>query len=86
MAYGAWREWNGTAKSEEFEDDFLGEWPSVLAYAESLTDDVGLTITVDPSSWESYVRFDHQAFARDLEFELHQADTPNGNVWLFRYR
>ena len=85
-AFGHWIAYLGEVDDGtegRFEEAFLGEWPSVLSYAENLTEDLGLQITVEPEPWSHYVSFDHQALARDLEIELHVAEADDGGVYLF---
>jgi antirestriction protein len=85
LAYAAWRVWTPTSEAAAFEQDYLGQWPSIEDYAEDLADDLGLKITVEPESFEAYVRLDVAAFAGDLAMDLHVAEAPEGGVWLFQY-
>lgn len=83
-AFAHWATYAGTGEDEldRFEEAFLGEHDSTVAYAESLAEDIGLKIEVTPGSWDSYVRFDSAALARDLEVELHVAESKDG-VYVF---
>lgn len=52
-----------------FEDAYLGHWESIEAFAESLFDAFGYQEILDqaiPEHLQAYVRFDAEAFARDL--------------------
>ena len=53
-----------------FEDAYRGHWESVEAFAQDFWDDCafgGAIAKVIPEQLQAYVRFDAQAFARDLE-------------------
>lgn len=53
-----------------FEDAYLGHWESIEAFAESLFDDFGYQQILDqiiPEQLQPYVRFDAEAWARDLD-------------------
>lgn len=85
-AFAAWADYLGATDDdleERFEEAYRGEWESVQAYAQELVDDLGVRIQVDPPSWGHYVSFDTEALARDLEYDLHVADTAHGGVYLF---
>ena len=69
---------------ETFEEAYLGTYDSMVDYARELVGDIGCEITVDPPGFGSYVRFDHEALANDLEHELYAADAPGGQVHIFR--
>lgn len=66
-----------------FEDAYLGEHASMRDFAEQLAEDIGLTITVEPESWSSYVTLDVDGLARDLEIELYAAESSDGTVYVF---
>ena len=56
---------------EDFEDHYLGTWDSLEEYAENLLDDLGVdTEALGPDTLQPYLRFDLEAFARDLVSEL----------------
>ena len=83
-AYAAWVAYHGEIPDDAgFEDQYLGEWPSMQAYAEELVNDMGVHIIVEPYGWTSYVHFDTEALARDLAIEMATAETPDGGVYLF---
>lgn len=74
-----------------FEEGFLGHWESLADYADQLFDDLGyaeLLAKVIPDGLQAYVRFDAEAFGRDLHLsgDVSFADSPNGGVWLFDNR
>ena len=59
-----------TLDLDNFDDAYLGHAESIEAYAEELVDDLGYTDLIEreiPESLQAYVRFDIEAFARDLE-------------------
>lgn len=54
---------------ERFDDAYLGHWDTVEAFAESLWEDFGYAEILEqaiPEHLQPYVRFDVEAFARDL--------------------
>jgi antirestriction protein len=72
-----------------FEDNYLGRYESLEAYAEELIEDAGYERLLDehvPEGIRAYVRIDIEALAHDmfLSGELHVLHTPDGGVWLFR--
>lgn len=66
-----------------FEEAYLGEWPSVRDYAESLADDLGVELSIQPSSWERYATIDFDAMAGDLEIELYCVESGLRRVMIF---
>ena len=72
-AFGHWAALEGKpgeAALEEFEHVYLGHWESLTALAEELWDDMGYQTALDealPESLQPYVRFDSEAYGRDLE-------------------
>ncbi len=56
--------------SEQFQDEYQGEWDSLEAYAENLLEDTGALAEI-PEYLRPY--FDVEAFARDMEL--------SGDVW-----
>lgn len=83
-AFAAWTAHHGGQPGDQaFEEAYLGHWRSIEDYTHHLVEDMGLTITVEPSGWANYVRFDHQALARDLAHDLVSADADDGGVYLF---
>lgn len=74
-----------------FEDDYLGTWPSVEAYAESFAEDVGYKQLLDkalPDSIRPYVQLDTDAIARDMHAggDIHVISAEDGGVWIFAAR
>jgi antirestriction protein len=58
------------ASTEDFEDVYLGYWESLSAFAQELWDDMGYESAIDtalPESLRPYVKFDAEAYGRDLE-------------------
>ena len=85
-AVAAWIDYLGDDPLEaiaSFADAYEGTWPSADAYAQHLLDDYGLTITVEPLSWQGYVNFDVAAFARDLSIEMYIHENTDGSVSVF---
>lgn len=75
---------------DQFEDAFLGEWPSTESYAYSLLDDLGLERLLEqhlPESLAPYVYVDAHGFARDLELsgDITAIEGDEG-VWIFDRR
>ena len=72
-AFAHWAALHGDladAPLEEFEEVYLGHWDSLSALAEELWDDMGYQQAIDaalPESLQSYVKFDAEAYGRDLE-------------------
>ncbi len=55
---------------DQFDDAYQGHWDSLTAYADNMLDDFGIERALDsavPESLRPYVRFDSEAFGRDLE-------------------
>ena len=71
-AFSAWASYLGSCEQEQlarFEDCYLGEWPSLTDYAESLVDSLGLIEELDhvvPELLRPYVSIDSAAFGRDM--------------------
>lgn len=87
LAFARWVAYRGGFEPEEqrrFEDAFLGAWRSTEDFAEHLLDDLGVSDELErllaglPETYRSYVRFDVEAFAHDLEIELYVVGTPDG--------
>ena len=83
-SYSHWASFVGAEDSTvaSFGEAFLGEHESMLAYAEALADDIGLSIVVEPLSWTHYVKLDVEALARDLDIDLYTADSESG-IYVF---
>lgn len=74
QAFAAWAvhlergQWD---QLDQFEDHYLGCWESLEAFAESLLDDMGIDVdALGPEHLQAYVRFDLEAFARDLRHDV----------------
>jgi len=72
----------------EFEDAFLGHYPSAETYAEQLIDDLGYNQQLDealPDGIRRYVRIDTAGLARDLQMEgaIEVVPADDGGVWVF---
>jgi antirestriction protein len=80
-AFAHWAAYAGTDPDEldRFDEQYLGHWRSIEDYADELLDDNGIdTTTIGPEFLQPYIRFDLEAFAHDLEHELHVADDTDG--------
>jgi antirestriction protein len=87
-AFAAWAAYVGPEQPDQldrFEDHYLGEWDSMLAYAENLLEECEADrIVQDAPDWlRPYLSLDVEGYARDLGFELHVVDRPDGGVWVF---
>jgi antirestriction protein len=72
---------------DQFEDCYIGQWESAVAYVEEFLEDTGVDRILDdavPGYLRDYVRVDTEALARDMEFEgsLLSVET-QGGVFLF---
>lgn len=72
-----------------FEDDYIGEFDSVDAYAEQFVEDLGYEGILDqslPETIRRYVHFDIEQLARDMQLggDIHVLPAEGGRVWLFR--
>lgn len=84
-AFAHWAAIAGTdpAALDEFEDRYLGHWNSLTEFAENLLDDLGIDLdNLGPDHLQPYIRFDLEAFARDLAFDLNVSEDHDG-VHLF---
>ncbi len=68
---------------ESFTDAYVGNWETMREYAEELADAIGVEVSVDPPSWETYVKIDYDAVARDLDFEMHIGQAKDGSIYVF---
>ena len=73
---------------ERFEDAFRGTFASREAYAEEIVDDFGYQELIDnaiPDYLSPYVRFDADAYARDIELngDITIVDAPDGTIHVF---
>ena len=66
-------------------DSYLGAWDSMEAFAEHVTDDMGVEayIAVAPESYRQYLKVDTALLARDLEMELTVLEGSDGRVHVF---
>jgi antirestriction protein len=92
-AFAAWADIAGRDEEtlERFEEAYLGQWDSLAAYAEELFEDLGYADLLDqamPAGMQPYVRFDAEAFGRDLYLggDVSYAVAPDGGVWVFDNR
>lgn len=74
-----------------FEEGYLGRWDSLADYAEHQFEELGYAQVLDqvvPDGLRAYVRFDAEAFGRDLHLggDISYAPTSDGGVWLFDNR
>lgn len=88
LAYTAWYDWSGEADADKFQDEYLGEFDSVEAYAQQCGDDFGWEEILNeqiPASLRPYVSIDYEQLALDLTIsgDIYAADNPAGRVWLF---
>ena len=74
----------------EFDDDYLGEWESVEAYAENLLEDIGIYDAIAKAVGESlalYCQPDIEMLAYEMQFgDIFTAENPAGGVWIFQQR
>jgi antirestriction protein len=88
-AFAAWAAQRGSDDdlADSFDQAYLGRFDSLAAYAEHLAEDLGWERDLDslPSGLAPYVRFDAEAFGRDLEYggDVFTADDGEGGVHVF---
>ena len=84
LAFTSWIDYCGDvdAADDSFDQAFRGVWSSMHGYAEHLLEEIGVTLRVEPASFETYIRIDTEALARDLDIELYSCETENG-AWVF---
>jgi len=71
---------------DEFGDHYLGSYESVEDYAAQLLDDLGVDVdNLGPENLQPYVRFDLEAFARDLSMDL-DVEQDDAGVHIFDAR
>jgi antirestriction protein len=72
---------------ERFEDAYLGHAESLEAYAEELLEDMGVLRQIEellPDHLQTYVKFDVEGFARDLELSGDVGTSQAGNgIYVF---
>jgi len=73
--FAAWvadRDDDESPDNEGFEEDYLGEWASATDWAESLLEDIGVSLdNLDqvPESLQPYVHIDVQGWVRDMQID-----------------
>jgi antirestriction protein len=86
-ALAAHRGLNDEQLSEAFDQAYLGRYTSLADYADQLADDLGWHQELDalPDPLGLYVRFEAEAFARDLEYggDVFTADAGEGGIHVF---
>lgn len=92
-AFAAWADIAGRDEEtlQRFEEAYLGHWDSLAAYADELFEDLGYAELLEqamPAGMQPYVRFDAEAFGRDLHLggDLSYAVAPDGGIWLYDNR
>ncbi|MDQ7903064.1 antirestriction protein ArdA [Phytohabitans sp. ZYX-F-186] len=88
QAFAAWAAYVGPEQTEQldrFEDHYLGEWDSMHAYAEHLLEECeGYRVVDDAPEWlRPYLKVDVEGYSRDLGYDLHVVERPEGGVWVF---
>ena len=88
QAFAAWAAYVGPERHEEldrFEDQYLGEWESIEAYAEDLLEESEAYRVIEeaPEWLRPYLQVDVEGYARDLGLELHVVDKLGGGVFVF---
>jgi antirestriction protein len=88
QAYAVWAAYVGPDNAEQldhFEDHYLGEWESIEAYADDLLQETEAYRVIEeaPESLQPYLKVDVEGYARDLSFDLHVVEKPDGGVWVF---
>jgi len=90
-AFAAWAAHVGTDSEalDEFEDAYMGEWESAVAFAEEMLDDMGHIDEIMrnvPEHLAPYVQIDYKGFVSDLvrNGELATLEKPDGGIYVFR--
>lgn len=68
---------------DNFDEVYLGHWPSLTDYATEVLDDLIDLDRIGPDWISPYPRLDADAYARDLATELHVSNAADGGVHLF---
>lgn len=91
-AFAAWVDYSGLDAEDwhYFEAAYLGEYPTLTAYAEQIIDDMGWQQEVDallPESLKPYARINAEAMAEDLRLggEIYVLESDSG-VYVFNSR
>lgn len=69
---------------DTFDDIYLGHWASMTAYAQEILEDLVDLDSLVPDWIAPYVRVDVDAYARDLNIELHTANATDGGIHIFQ--
>jgi antirestriction protein len=90
-AFAAWAAHVGADSEaiDEFEDAYMGEWESAVAFAGEMLDDMGHIEEIMrgvPAHLAAYVQIDYEGFVRDLvrNGELATLEKPDGGIYVFR--
>ena len=88
LVFAAWADLAGHSVEDlaRFDEAYRGHWPSVVAYAEDLLEEVGATEALEaiPGWLQPYVTINVEGFARYLELGGDiQTARGNGGVWIF---
>lgn len=92
LAFAAWVEAcdRDADRVAHFEEAYRGEWESVDAYADELLSDLGYVEAIDtaaPEWLQPYIKFNMEAFARDLELNGDVVAVRHAHgVWIFEGR
>jgi len=87
LAFAAYASWAGTSEEalRQFDNCFLGLWPSLDAYARDMASEFEWDSALEqlPESMRPYVDIDYEALVRDLDSEVTTIAGPGG-VYIFR--
>jgi antirestriction protein len=84
-AFAAWLSDDGgrdPLNAEEFQEAYLGEWPSLRGYAENYAEETGMFDAAEQTEW-AYIVVDIDAMVRDMEIELSTVESDHGTVYVF---
>ncbi|MET3810217.1 antirestriction protein ArdA [Arthrobacter sp. UYEF3] len=91
-AFAAWVDYSGLDAEDwrYFEEAYLGEYPTLEAYAERIIDDMGWQQEVDahlPESLKPYAKIDAEAMGEDLRLngEIYVIESDSG-IYVFNSR
>lgn len=91
-AFAAWVDYSGLDAEDwhYFEDAYLGEYPTLDAYAERIIDDMGWQQEVDahlPESLKPYAKIDAESMGEDLRLsgEIYVIESESG-IYVFHSR
>ena len=90
-AFAAWAAHVGADSEalDEFEDAYMGEWESAVAFAEEMLDDMGHIEEIMrgvPEHLAPYVEIDYRGYFDNLAFggEIIPVEKPDGGIYVFR--